>query len=68
MLQIWCVQGASSENCLKMAVELENHGNGTPELPGGPCDATPTPVYLGASPQLEPTTALFIHISFTILT
>ena len=27
-------QGAFSENCLKTAVELENLGNGTPELLG----------------------------------
>ena len=26
--------------------------------PRGPCDATPSPMYLGTSPQLEPTTAL----------
>ena len=63
-----CVRGTSSENCLKMAVELENHGHGTPGVLGGLHDATPSPTYLDTSPWSEPTTTLFIHISFTILT
>ena len=46
-----------------MAVEQENHGHSTPRALGVPHNATPCPVYLGTSPQPEPTTALFILIS-----
>ena len=42
--------GTFSENCLKTTVELENLGNGTPGLLGSLHDATPSPMYLGASP------------------
>ena len=37
----------------------QNVRQGPPGLPGGLPDATPSPAYLGASPQLEPITALF---------
>ena len=48
----------------KMAVDKqEHHGNSTPGVLGVPHNATPSPVYLGTSPQPEPTTALFIIIS-----
>ena len=47
----------------KMAVDRqEHHGNGTPRALGVPCNATPSPTYLGASPRPEPTTTLFIII------
>ena len=59
-----CIQSMLSENCLKMAVKP---WDGPPRSPGGPRDATLSPAYLGTSPQLEPTTTLFIH-NFTILT
>ena len=58
-----CIQSMLSENCLKMAVKP---WDGPPRSPGGPRDATLSPAYLGTSPQLEPTTALFIH-NFTHL-
>ena len=53
------VQSTLSRNCLKMAA---NRRQGPPGSPGGPRDATPSPTYLGASPQPEPTTTLFIYI------
>ena len=53
----------------KTAVDRQEHcSNGTPRVPGVPCDATPSPTYLGASAGLEPTTALFIIISTSFVT
>ena len=57
------VQSVPTENCLKTAVEQENHGHSTPRVLGVPYNATPFPAYLGMSLQLEPTIALFIPIS-----
>ena len=50
------------KNCLKTAVEQENCGHSTPRAPGVLHNATPSPVYLGMSLRLEPTTTLFIII------
>ena len=57
------VQNVPTQNCLKMAIEQEHHGHGTPRALGVPCNATPSPAYLGVSLRPEPTTALFIIIS-----
>ena len=45
-----------TQNCLK---RLQNLRWGPPRLLSGLPDATPSPTYLGASPQLESTTTLF---------
>ena len=56
MLQTRHVQSALTQNCLKRPQNLRQE-------PPGPLgslpDATTSPAYLGASPQPEPTTALF---------
>ena len=52
----------------KMAVERqEYYGNGMPRVPGVPCNATPSPMYLGVFPRPEPTTALFIFTTTTVM-
>ena len=56
------VRSAPTKNCLKTAVEQENHDHSTPRVLGVPQNATPSPTYLGTSLQLEPTTALFFLI------
>ena len=69
MFQTRCVQSAPTTKLPKMAMDRQEHcGNGTPRVPGVPCDATPSPMYLGTSPQPEPTTTLFIIISTSFVT
>ena len=43
----------------KLPKKATNPRKGPPGWPGDPQDATPSPTYLGASPQPEPTTTLF---------
>ena len=66
MLQTNHVRSTPTTKLPKMAVDRQEHySNGTPRALGVPCNATPSPMYLGVSPRPEPTTTLFIIISTT---
>ena len=52
----------------KMAIDRqEHHSNSTPRVLGVLHNTTPSPTYLGVSPQPEPTTALFIFTTTTVM-
>ena len=62
-----CVLSAPTPKLPKIAVDRqEHHDNGTPRVLGVPHTATPSPMYLGASLQPEPTTTLFIFTTTTV--
>ena len=68
MLWTCHIRSAPTQKLPKTAVDRqEHHGNGTPRAPGVPRNATPSPMYLGTSPQLEPTTTLFIFTTTTVM-
>ena len=63
------IQSVPTTKLPKMSMDRqEHHSNGTPRVRGVLCNATPSPMYLGASPQPEPTAALFIIISSSFVT
>ena len=64
MLWMCHTQSVPTPELPKMAIDRqEHHSNGTSRVLGVLCNATPSPTYLGTSPQPQPTTTLFIIIT-----